>query len=220
EVATTPDAAAELRVRAAQALSTAGRRLDAIRILQSAWGRGSSAPALLSELGELLVREQRFEEALAVFTDAAQRSEDDPGLWEMVGELRAAMGEPDKALEAWRASLKVKDRAVVRLGIARLHHSREELAAGRRELDRALEVATGGDAWEMRELARTLQLFGRDGDALAILEVLVSEPGQEKDVALQLETARLAHEVGGRAETVRAACSRAQRADATVTRCP
>ncbi len=220
EVATTPETAAELRVGAAQVLATSGRRPDAIRLLLSAWGRGSHAPVLLGELGELLVREERFDEALAVFTDAARRSREDPGLWLVVGELSAARGEPDKALEAWRASLKVKDRAVVRLAIARLHHARSDVGAGRRELDRALEIATGTDAWEMRELAKTLQLFDRKEDALAILEVLASEPDGERDVALQLETARLARDLGGRAEAIGAACARAQRADPKVTRCP
>ncbi len=219
EVATTPEQAASLRIRAAQALSASGRRTEAIRFLQSAWGRGQSAPSLLTELGELLVREKRFEEARTVLTAAARRSEQDPTLWELVGELELALNAPESALEAWRASLEIEDRAAVRLAMARLHHSRNELAAGRRELDRALEVATGTDPWEMRELARALQLFDRKADALRLLEVLAGEPDRAGDVALQLETSRLGQALG-RGEVVTAACSRVRRADSTVKRCP
>ncbi|HSP78415.1 MAG TPA: acetylglucosamine transferase, partial [Myxococcaceae bacterium] len=126
-----------------------------------------------------------------------------------------------EALAAWRESLRVKDRAVVHVAIARLHLARKELEAAEEELALALETVSGTDVHEMKELADLLVTLGRKPDALRILTHLSAEPDQARDVELQLRTARLARELKDEG-TVSAVCARLTEADAgvTVEKCP
>ena len=210
---------AQLLLKAARALQKAGRDADALELLQTSEQRGVRTPAVLTEMGELLVKARRFEDAVGVLTIAAQLNRTDPTLWEMVGELYVALDKPGDALNAFRESLKVKERAVVHVALARLHRARKDPGAAEEALQKALRTATGEDERESLELARLLAEFGRKEDALTLLDTLASEPDNADDVALQLETAKLARALG-RTRIVAAACERARAADAGVNACP
>ena len=58
--------------------------------------------------------------ALLVYTDAARAAPGDPALWDLVGELYLKLAKPADAEAAFRESLRVKDRAVVHVALARL----------------------------------------------------------------------------------------------------
>lgn len=219
EASPNSEAASGLWIRASRELEKAHRDDDARKLLQGAVGRGSSSPEVLAEYGGLLVRAHRFEDALPVLTDAAKQNGRDPMLWQMVGELEVALDKPADAMLAFRESLKIKDRTEVHAALARLHRAREDDKAAQEELELALQAATGEEA-ESRELAKLLTEFGRKKDALAILSALAEEPEKKNDVALQVQTAKLAKEVGA-GDTVKAACARVKSApEAGVRACP
>ncbi len=206
-------------LRAAKVLTEHGREEDAGALLQRAVEKGRADGALRVELGEHHVRARRFDEAAKVLAKAAEVTPDDPSLWEMVGELQVAMGRPDEARVSFERSLKVQERALVHLALARLYRARGESAKAEAALERALESATGEEEREGLELARALASFGRTADALQLYEVLAKEPEREKDVTLQLEVAKVA-KGAGRTALVAEACGRAMTAQPTLSRCP
>lgn len=210
--------AGELSVRAARELVKAHRVADALTLLQAA-ATPEASGEVWSEYGEQLARARRFEDAAKAYVEAAKKMPDDAGLWELAGELYVALGKPAEAIAALHESLQVKDRAVVHLALARIHHASKDEGAAQQELQRALETASGDDVHEAHELARLLAELGRKADALKLYQVLAAESGRAKDVALQVETAKLARELGEKAIAT-AACGRAQKADPTLAKCP
>lgn len=215
----TAETGGQLLVRAARELQKAGRDEEALKLLQSAAGRGSPSVDVLTELGELLIKSRRFEDAVGVLTQAAQRNRADPMLWELVGELYVSLDKPGDAIAAFKESLKVKDRAVVHVALARIHRARDDMPAANEELELALQTATGEEEREALELARLLSEFNRKKDALSILDALAQEPDNAADVAIHLELAKLAKQLGA-TEKVTVACKRVLAADAGVGRCP
>ncbi|CAM3131370.1 tetratricopeptide repeat protein [Corallococcus sp. ZKHCc1 1396] len=217
-----PDASkADLTLRAVEVLTTQGRQEDALVLLRKATAQGLSSPELLTTLGDAEVRAGRLPEAAAAYQEAAKKSPKDPTLWELVAEIQLKLGKRDEALAAYRESLKVKDRAIVHVALARAHLAVEDRAAAEGELQKALDTVSGSDVREMQEVAGLLTTLGRKPDALRILTSLGSEPGYAKDVELQLATARLARELKDTA-TVQAACARVAAAstDGGVAKCP
>ncbi len=206
-------------VRAAKVLEEGGRGDDARALLERAVEKGRADGTALVELGELHVRARRFPEAARVLSDAAAKTPDDPSIWEMVGELQVAMGRHDDALASFEQSLKVKERALVHLAVARLHKTRGDLPKAQEALERALTSATGEEEREGLELARALVEFGRPADALRLYDVLSKEPDRAGDVALQLEVARVARAAGQTAVEAEA-CGRARAAQPGLNRCP
>jgi tetratricopeptide (TPR) repeat protein len=168
--------------------------------------------SLLAALGELQVRTGALEAATASYTEAARKSPRDPTLWELVGELHLRQDRPGDALLAFRESLRVKDRAVMHVATARIQLKRGEKRAALESLDKALEAAQGRDPRELSELAGLLADLGRKPDALRLLAQLAGEPGQEKDVALQRRTARLARELG-KDSVFAVACARVRKVE-------
>jgi len=210
---------APLLLRAAEVLMGDGRHAEALLLLGEWVGRGVRTPELLTTLGDEQVRAGLLLQAVTSYRDAASQSPKDPTLWELVGELYTKLEKPEEALAAYRESLRVKDRAIVHVAMARLHLGRNERQAAEEELGRALETVSGSDVHELTALAELLSTLGRKPDALRILVNLSAEPDHAKDMELQLRTAALARELKDEA-TVRTVCARIASSGVTVKKCP
>jgi tetratricopeptide (TPR) repeat protein len=208
-----------LLLRAVELLQEDGRHAEAFALLQKAAGQGVRAPEVLTALGDEQVRAGKLDEAAASYREAAGKSPKDPSLWELVGEIHASQGKTAEALSAFRESLRVKDRAIVHVAIARLHLAQGDRKAAEEELGKALESVSGSDVRELVELSGLLVTFGRKQDALRILSNLAGEPDNVKNVDLQLRTARLARELKD-SDTVKAACARISGGDGGKVACP
>lgn len=199
---------AGLLQRAVDTLIQEGRHGELLALLQKATGQGVlRTPELLTALGDEQVRAGQLTEALATYREAAGKSPKDPTLWELVAELHQRLGQPDEALKAYGESLKVKDRAIVHVALARMALARKDKVAAEMELEFALASVSGSDVRELSEVASLLADLGRKPDALRILTSLAGEPGQVKDVELQLRTARLARDLKD-ATVMKEACAR------------
>ncbi|MFP2897790.1 tetratricopeptide repeat protein [Corallococcus sp. 4LFB] len=211
----------DLLVRAVDVLTKQGRQDEVLGLLRKATGQGVRTPEVLTALGDTEVRAGRLPEAAAAYEEAAKKSPKDPTLWELVAEIKLKLGKREEALKAYGESLKVKDRAIVHVALARAHLAAEDRAAAEGELQKALDTVSGADVGEMQELADLLTTLGRKQDALRILTSLGSEPGHAKNTELQLATARLAQDLKDTA-AVQAACARlaAAAADGGVVKCP
>ncbi|MFB1481610.1 tetratricopeptide repeat protein [Corallococcus sp. RDP092CA] len=217
-----PDASkSDLLVRAVDVLTTQGRQDEVLGLLRKVTGQGVRTPEVLTSLGDAEVRAGRLPEAAAAYEEAAKKSPRDPTLWELVAEIQLKLGKREEALKAYGESLKVKDRAIVHVALARAHLSVNDRVAAEGELQKALDSVSGADVGEMQEVAELLTAMGRKQDALRILTSLGAEPGHAKNVDLQLSTARLARDLKDTA-TVQAACARvaAAAADGGVVKCP
>lgn len=208
----------KLYLRAVDALLKKDRRPEAALLLKTAVGKTPSLPGeVWSRLGELLVLEGDVKNALVAYEAAAKRLPKDPIPWEIVGEIYRSMDKPADAEAAWRESLRVEDRAVVHVQIARLKLARNELDSAQAELDLALKAAKGEEKREPLEIAELLIEMKRKPDALKLLAHIASEEDNRSDTELQLKTARLAKELKD-AAVLEATCARA--VDAGVKKCP
>jgi Flp pilus assembly protein TadD len=215
-----PDASKTPLVLRAVDVLTEDRRHDEALLLLGEWtGKGVRTPELLTALGDEQVRAGQLLPAAASYRDAASGSPKDPTLWELVGEIYTKLDKPEEALAAYRESLRVKERAVIHVAMARLHLGRNERQAAEQELGRALETVSGSDIRELTELADLLSTFGRKPDALRILSSLSAEPDHAKDLDLQLRTAALAQELKDEA-TVRTVCERIASSGVALKKCP
>lgn len=215
-----PDASkTPLVLRAVDVLSGDERHAEALLLLGDWAGKGVRTPELLTALGDEQVRAGQLLPAAESYRDAATHSPKDPTLWELVGEIYTKLGKPAEALAAYRESLKVKDRAVVHVAMARLHLGNNERQAAEEELGHALETVSGSDVHELTELADLLSTFGRKPDALRILSNLSAEPDHAKDLDLQLRTAALAQELKDEA-TVTTVCNRIASSGVKLKKCP
>ncbi|QSQ25226.1 tetratricopeptide repeat protein [Pyxidicoccus parkwayensis] len=213
------EAKSMLVMRAVDVLNQQGKNDEVIKLTDNAVGQGVRAPEVLSALGDALVRAGRLTEALEAYKDAASQSRTDPTLWELVGEIHLRLDKPADAIAAYKESLKIKNRAVVHVALARIHLARQDRPGALDELNAALESVSGKDLREMRELADLLATLDRKPDALKILASLSAEQENVKDTELQLTTARLAKELKD-AALQQVACARVTAADAGVTKCP
>jgi tetratricopeptide (TPR) repeat protein len=206
-----------LLLRAVDALADKQRTADAALVLKEAVGRHPTLPAQVhARLGELLVLSGDVEAARGAWEKAAEL---EPSLahGEIVGELRLRAGQLDAAGEAFRNALAPGESAVIRVQLARLALRKGDRVAAELELEAALKGAKGEEARESLELAGLLADMDRKPDALKLLAVISAEPDHAKDSALQLRVARLARELGNKAEA-EAACARATKAGAPA--CP
>ena len=206
-----------LLLRIVELLGKVGREGEAIPLLAARAADAQSAE-VYTELGDLQVRAKDLPAAIESYRSAARLAPRDPTLWELIAAIQLQQGKPGDALASYRESLRIQDRAVVHVELARLHLARKEPDAAKAELDLALATAKGDDPHESSELAALLAQMGRKPDALKLLSLLASEEDAEKDVALQLRTAKLARELGD-AKTTELACGRVKKADAKA-RCP
>jgi Flp pilus assembly protein TadD len=215
-----PDASkTPLVLRAVDVLTADGRHAEALLLLGEWTGKGVRTPELLTALGDEQVRAGELLPAAASYRDAATVSPKDPTLWELVGEIYSKLEKPEEALAAYRESLRVKDRAIVHVAMARLHLGRNDRKAAEEELGRALETVSGSDVHELTEVAALLSTFERKPDALRILSSLSAEPDHAKDLDLQLRTATLAQELKDEA-TVRTVCERIASSGVKLKKCP
>ena len=178
------------------------------------------APEVLTELGDRLVEANRLPEARDAYTEAAKGTPKDPTLWELVGELDTKLDKPADAEIAYRESLKVKDRSVVHVGLARLCQARKDDGCVKDELDKALGTASGEELREELDLADLLASVGRKKDAFLLLKDVADEQEQKGNLMLQLKTAQLAKEAGEK-EAVKTYCANAvAAADGGTQKCP
>lgn len=210
---------ADYVLRAAAELEKAKRSEDALALLEAATKRGLKSAALSNELGDRYVAASRLEEAVAAYSAAAALDPKDPSLWELAAEVQLKLGKVQEAETSFRASLKVKERGVVHVALARMCQAKKDDACLKVELDKALETSTGEELRETVELAELLASVGRKKDALAIFRSLSEESEQQKNIQLHVRTAQLAKELKDEV-TVKAACTRALSNGQAGVKCP
>lgn len=210
---------ADLVLKATAELGKAGKGARALEVLQGAVKKGIESAALQSELGDALVAADRLPEALAAYERAATLDLKDPTLWELVGEVRLKLGQVPESEQAFRESLKIQDRSVVHVALARLCQQKKDDACLKAELDQALEKASGEELRETTDLADLLASLGRKKDALTLLRAVSEEPEQKGNFELQVKTARLARELKDEV-TLKAACTRALASGQAGLKCP
>ncbi len=206
-------------MRAAGELQKVKRSDEALAVLEAARGRGIKGAALFGELGDRYIVNGKLDEALTAYTEAAKAEPKDPAYWELVGEVQNKLGHVAEAEQAFQASLKVKDRGVVHVALARLCQAKKDEACSKAELDKALETASGEETRETIELAELLVSLGRKKDALALFRSLSEESEQKLNVDLHVRTARLARELKDEV-TEKAACTRALSNGQAGIKCP
>lgn len=206
-------------LRAAVMLDKSKRPEDALEVLEEGVARGLKSAPLSNELGDRYVQLGRLDDALGAYTAAAKLDTKDPTLWELVGEVQLKQGKVAEAEEAFRASLKVKDRGVVHVALARMCQAKKDDACLKVELDQALQTSTGEEIRETVELAELLASVSRKKDALELLRTLSEEPEQKGNLQLHLRTAQLARELKDEV-TEKAACTRALSNGQAGVRCP
>lgn len=210
---------AELVLKATAELLERKQEARALEVLEGAVKKGIESAALWSELGDRRVVAERLPEAVAAYEQAAKLDPKDPTLWELAGEARLKLGQVPEAEAAFRASLKVQDRSVVHVALARLCQQKKDDACLKTELDQALEKASGEELRETTDLADLLSSLGRKKDALTLLRAVSEEPEQKANFDLQVKTARLARELKDEV-TLKAACTRALGSGQAGLKCP
>jgi tetratricopeptide (TPR) repeat protein len=210
---------ADLVLKATGELAKAGRPERVLEVLEDAVAKKIESAALWTELGDRRVAAGRLADAVVAYEAAAQADPKDPTLWELVGEVRLKLGQLTEAEAAFRKSLAVQDRSVVHVALARICQMRKDGACLARELDRALETASGEELRETTELADLLASVDRKKDALTLLRTVSEEPEQKGNLELQLKTARLARELKDEV-TMKAACTRALAGGQAGLKCP
>ena len=168
--------------------------------------KGTVSTDLLSLAGGLRVRRGELKQASELYRAATEKARGDSGLWELLGETELKQGHLAQADEAFLEGLKAQDTAVLHVARERLLFQQKKEAEAKKELDRALEVATGEDG-ENDALVEGLLLAGRKPDALKLLETLSAEPDAARNVSLQVKTAAMAKEMK-RQDIRSAACTR------------
>jgi tetratricopeptide (TPR) repeat protein len=207
---------AALYLEAAQMLRDKGRPAESLKLLQQARAAGVQSADLLVELGDERVQAGDLPGAAEVYRQAAGRPPPDPTLWDLVGEIEAKQGHRPQAEAAFEQSLKIKERALPHIALARISWEAREKEVAQAELALAMKGATGEERRETLELADLLSVMGRKEDALKLLVNLAGEADSAQDADLQRRTARLAKELGQQ-DVVREACRRLSDAG---TRCP
>lgn len=210
---------AELVLKATGELMKVNKAQRALEVLEDAVKKGIESPALWSEYGDRLVTAERLPEALAAYEKAAKGDPKDPTLWELAGEVRLKLGQAAEAEAAFRQSLAVEERSVVHVALARLCQQKKDEACLKKELDLALEKASGEELRETTDLSDLLASLGRKKDALTLLRAVSEEPEQKGNFELQVKTARLARELKDEV-TLKAACTRALAGGQAGLRCP
>ncbi len=209
----------ELVLKAIEGLTKAGQRPRVLEVLEAAVAKQIESAAVWTELGDARVVAGQLEQAVVAYEAAAALDPKDPTLWELSGEVHLQLGRLPEAEAAFRRSLAVRDRGVVHVALARLCQRRKDAACLTRELDLALEKASGEELRETTDLAELLSSVGRKRDALTLLSTVSEEGDQRANTALHLQVARLARALkdDGR---VKAACARALASAPPGLRCP
>ncbi|MEW5739634.1 MAG: tetratricopeptide repeat protein [Myxococcota bacterium] len=210
---------ADLVLKATTELLEKKQEARALEVLESAVKKGIESPALWAEYGDRLVVAERLADAADAYEKAAKADPKDPTLWELTGEVRVKLGRLPEGEAAFRESLKVQDRSVVHVALARLCQQKKDDACLKQELDLALAKASGEELRETTDLADLLASLGRKKDALILLRAVSEEPEQKDNFELQVKTARLARDLKDEV-TVKAACTRALASGQAGLKCP
>ena len=210
---------AELVERVSEELSKRDRWRDALGILEVRLDAGVASADLYNDYGDKLVQAERFAEAAQAYEAAAKQNPKDPTLWELVGELRVKLDQLPEAEAAYKESLKLKDRGVVHVAMARLCQKKKDDACLKEELDKALATSSGEEIRETLDLAELLWSVGRKSAAVKLVETAGDEPELKNDWAWQLKLAGWEKETGDKARS-KAACELAQELDAGIKKCP
>lgn len=93
-----------------------GEKLERARdLIEQALKAEPKSPAYLDSMGWVLFKLNQPKEALVYILKAVELNEEaDATLYDHLGDIYAALDEPDKAREAWRKSLAVEDSEIVR----------------------------------------------------------------------------------------------------------
>jgi Flp pilus assembly protein TadD len=212
-------ARSEFVLRATEELNRAKKPELTLPLLDAAVDAGISSAALFTEYGDRLVEAKRLPEASAAYTSAAKLDTKDATLWELVGEIEMQLGHDEKAESAYRDSLKVKDRAIVHLALAKLATRQKNAAAAQAEFQKALDTSTGEEIRETLELADYLKSLGRKKESLMLLKNLAEEPEQKENLELQMQTARLAQELKD-STVLKETCARVMASKNRPPKCP
>lgn len=210
---------ADLVLKATGELAKAGKPERVLEVLEGAVAKKIESAALWSELGDQRVAAGRLPDAIAAYESAAAADPKDPTLWELAGEVRFKLDQLPEAEAAFKKSLEVQDRSVVHVAIARLCQKKKDHACLAKELDLALQTASGEELRETTDLADLLASLNRKKDALMLLRSVSEEPEQKGNFELQVKTARLARELKDEV-TMKAACTRALASGQAGLKCP
>ncbi len=210
---------AELIERVSEELTKRERWRDALGILEERLDAGVKSAGLYNDYGDKLVQAERFAEAAAAYEQAAKANPKDPTLWELVGELRVRLGQIQEAQAAYGESLKIKDRGVVHVALARICQKNKNDGCLKSELDQALATSSGEELRETLDLAELLYSVGRKEAALKLVEAASEEPELKADWAWQLKIAQWEKDAGDK-NRMKTACELAVEADAGIKRCP
>ncbi|MCG8460889.1 MAG: tetratricopeptide repeat protein [Holophagales bacterium] len=140
--------------------------------------RGLTADAehveLRLNLGLLLVRQGRLDEALAEFEAAAEIDPENAQARHDIGTTQLALGNPEEAISAFRAALGIEaDYTGARFNLANVLAGSKRWSEAEAELDRVLEADPGHErALYLRAMARHHQgeSPGAEGELRALLE--------------------------------------------------
>lgn len=210
---------ADLVLRLVVELDKAGHGEEVLTLLEASTAKGLKSAVVFGELGDRLVKANRFEDAVKAYENAAKVDPKDPAYWELAAEVLLRLNRPDDAVKAFKASLAVADRGVVHVALARVCQAKKDDACVAKELDQALQTSTGEEVRETVELAELLASVNRKKDALQLFRSLSEEGEQKANLELHLRTARLAQEIGDEV-TVKAACTRALSNGQAGLKCP
>jgi tetratricopeptide (TPR) repeat protein len=211
--------AAELVERISEELTKRDRWRDALTVLEARVDGGTVSPEIWNDLGDKLVQAERFAEAATAYETAAKANPKDPTLWELVGELRVKLDQLPEAEAAYNESLKIKDRGVVHVALARMCQKKKDDACLKTELDKALATSSGEELRETLDLAELLHSVGRKTDAVKLVEMAGEEPELRDDWAWQLRIAQWETETGDK-NRAKTACDLAKEIDAGIKKCP
>ena len=127
----------------AQAEAGAGRMVEASAALTEYWRRGGRAPGTLRRLVEWLESEDRPAEALPVQRSLALVAPLVPEERRRLGDFLVEAGQYDDAILEYEAHLALRphDRADAHYRLARAYRGADRLAAARRHVLYALEIA-------------------------------------------------------------------------------
>ena len=194
QLAATADVAErlELRMRIAKLLSEIEREGGRVASLRRNLEEVPGHAASIDQLEAVLTSESRGEELVSILSEQAARvpREQAPELWARVARLcEAPLGQPERALDAWRRVAELAPSTEALDALARLHESRGEHAGAARWLERRLSAAEPEEWLEIALRLGIAHLASGEGERAAeVLEqARVAQPADQRARDLLLE---------------------------------
>ncbi len=104
-----------------EVLQQDNRHEEALDLLLKSAAQGVRSPEVLTALGDEQVRAGKLDEAAGAYREAAHQGAEGSLAVGARREIYASQGKSADALTAYRESLRVKDRAIVHVAMARVH---------------------------------------------------------------------------------------------------